>query len=459
METSLAGPPPTICGLVKDASIPPNVQPGQNLNVQVTLAEGYERTTVRWDLSGHEGPQWGEAASWEVLPSISELQNETLELHATVTARGCLAEDTSWSVPAFWSESERVMVLYNSAISRSLEVASRYADFRELKKEQLCDVNVPYADTLPASAFVVLFNRYRNCLYDLGNHITYVVPVYGVPYRLDGRIKDYTTNEPTVTSLDSLLMFGMSADAFDTPVVNPLLLEANTAEQTYEPYTDINSLRSEVEAPYLVVSRIDGAGPEEALELIERTEDAEALVAESGASGTVYIDGRYGDAPPASDEPGSLSSLEWNLWGSRYAFEDLSELDVIWDGHFEEVGTAPAPTVASDALVYLGGFSSRGYDDVYEWQTGAIAVHLDKESAASLDSDSWLTEALQAGLTAAIGVVNDPYAKGYVRVDQFSRYLLEGANFGEAGAMSNPAGGWQTVLVGDPLYRPFPAQP
>jgi hypothetical protein len=43
--------------------------------------------------------------------------------------------------------------------------------------------------------------------------------------------------------------------------------------------------------------------------------------------------------------------------------------------------------------------------------------------------------------------------------DQFFAYLLQGANFAEAGYESTVAAYWMMVWVGDPLYRPYGADP
>ena len=72
----------------------------------------------------------------------------------------------------------------------------------------------------------------------------------------------------------------------------------------------------------------------------------------------------------------------------------------------------------------------------------------------------WIGPFINKGATATFGSVFEPYLE--LTPDQplfFSRLIQNGFSFGEAGYASARALSWQTVFIGDPLYRPFGRDP
>lgn len=225
----------------------------------------------------------------------------------------------------------------------------------------------------------------------------------------------------------------------------------------YGPYVPFGALRQEMRRPYYLVARIDGVSAEAALDLVERGERAAALAEVGALAGTVYVDGRYGEEGPSTDAFGSYESGDWNMRGTRAVFEALGLYTVVWDGNEEEFGTDPAPTSCPDALYYAGWYSYYNYNDVFTWADGAVAGHLDSCSACSLrDGLTWSSAALERGVTATFGAVNEPYVAGMPEYDQLFLYLLQGASFGEAAYESTQISRWMMTFIGDPLYRPYP---
>lgn len=63
---------------------------------------------------------------------------------------------------------------------------------------------------------------------------------------------------------------------------------------------------------------------------------------------------------------------------------------------------------------------------------------------------------LEKGVAATIGPVHEPYVQGFPLPELFFGHLVEGyMSLGEAYLISLPFLSWQTILIGDPLYRPF----
>jgi tetratricopeptide (TPR) repeat protein len=90
---------------------------------------------------------------------------------------------------------------------------------------------------------------------------------------------------------------------------------------------------------------------------------------------------------------------------------------------------------------------------------GAFAYHLHSYSANSLRTTSqhWAGPLLAKGITATLGTIDEPYLTGTPDMAIFTgRFLLNNFSFGEAAYACQGVLSWQTTVVGDPLYRPFP---
>ena len=72
----------------------------------------------------------------------------------------------------------------------------------------------------------------------------------------------------------------------------------------------------------------------------------------------------------------------------------------------------------------------------------------------------WIGPFINKGATATFGSVFEPYLE--LTPNQpifFGRIIQNGFTFAEAGYAATLALSWQTVFVGDPLYRPFGKTP
>ncbi len=361
--------------------------------------------------------------------------------------------DTAEAAPA---EAEMVVVVYNPAAEGSESVARAYADFRGIDDAHLCAVVSTTDATLAGADYEAFAAAVFACTDEL---TAYIVPVYGVPYKVSDRIADIDGEGISTVSLDALLFFGPDSVTMSAADYNPVYRDGDSATGVYKDYRDAARARDRNHA--FLVARIDGQSPTEALALVERTAAAEAAVAAMDLAGTVYVDARFGETPPAENvDFGSYEWGEWNMWGTRAVFETAALYPVVWDSNEAEFGTAPAPTECPDALYYAGWYTYNNYNDCFTWTTGAIGGHLDSCSACDIrNPGTWSGSALLDGITATFGAVNEPYVLGMPEYDQFFYYLLQGASFGEAAYSSTVIGAWMMVWVGDPLYRPYGGAP
>lgn len=429
-----ATPDTALCDAPGAIEVSGDLIPGETVQLH---AEGAEEWSVNGEVLSGEDVVW-------TIPELAENLAETV----TVTASACGAE-SSTTVTVDYPVGHRTLLVYDPAVEGSLEVAAAYQAFRDVPGENLCPVSATNTVEIGADEFSTWLDTVMACAKP---YTQAIVPVWGVPYRVSGQVIEPYGGYATSVALDGLLFYGTAAHEITSWTDNPLYRRGNSQKANYKPYTPIGEERAEHEV-YLV-SRIEGVDAEAAIELIERTELAEQTVLD----GIVYVDGNEGDTPPETDQAGSYESGEWNMWGTRYLFEELDWYPVVWDGNAEEFGTAPAPTDCPDALYYAGWYSYGNYNDCFTWTIGAIGGHLDSYSAGTPRGEgSWSGEALIDGITATFGAVNEPYVYGMPEYDQFFLYLTQGASFAEAGYESTVVGSWMMMWIGDPWYRPYPA--
>lgn len=452
---------PVGCGMASGLELVAGTpEPGVTLTVALRDAALPGGALVGWsseqgETSAGDSP---EQAAWALSTELALHVSEPATLSATVEAPGCLPETWSLTVELSRPEADRVVVIYNPEVEGSEEVALAYAASRAISEERLCAVPTSATETLAGSDWPAFVDAVQACVDAAGEQIHYLVPVYGVPYRVSDRIADIGTGAAATVSVDALLVFGARSSSFSSADWNDLYQPGDSMTGEYAPYVPFGELRAEMRRPYYLVARMDGADAEAALALVERAELAQALAEAGALSGTVYVDAEYGDTPPASDEFGSYESGDWNMWGVRAVFEEAALYPVVWDGNSEEFGTAPAQTWCEDALYYAGWYTYYNYNDAFAWADGSIGGHLDSCSACSLrDGLTWSSGALARGITATFGAVSEPYVAGMPEYDQFFLYLLQGASYGEAAYESTRVARWMMVWVGDPLYRPYAA--
>ncbi len=449
------------CDLVLSVGVGGEPAPGGD--VTLTTADGgsgreYE---VAWMASGGTlSADTGASVVWTLPTDVAPDVAETFVATATATAAGCPDDVATAEVVLDWPLPLRTVVIYstNAAAARSREVADHYAAFRGVPETHLCGVDAGgNIDVLAGSAWDDFTDAVLDCVAALGWHVHYLVPVWGVPYKVDRAVNFFGAGVGRPISLDSLLVYGASSDGLFASVENPLYQQGDSMTNEYDPYLPFGELRPGIDHDYFLVARIDGADPDAAKALVDRTAAADELARAGTLAGTVYVDGNRGLPHPDEGDFGSYEWGERNIAGVEVVFDDLGWYPIVANYDNAEFGTAPAPLEAPDALYYAGWYSFGNYNDVFTWNVGAIGGHLDSCSACNIRTErDWSAMALRRGITATFGAVSEPYVAGMPEYDQFFKYLTEGATFGEAAYESTVAGVWMMVWLGDPLYRPYP---
>lgn len=360
------------------------------------------------------------------------------------------------------SLADRVVILTNRDEADSERVARHYAEVRHVPWANVIALPMPRKETIgwrefidsiwkPLQAELVrrqwidaiptkLTDEVGRVKYAFSGHrISYLVVCRGVPLRIshDAALARAAT-EPMPddsrfrvnnSSVDSeLSLLAHPTYPISGYVVNPLFARDDPSEFEL--------------AGIVKVSRLDGPSVEDALGLVDRAVAAER----TGLAGRAYID--LGGNHPDGDR-----------W-LKSAAQQLEQLGFDTDVD-RKPGTMPATARIDAPAIYLGWYAGALNGPFalpgFHFPAGAIALHIHSFSAVSLRSTKqhWCGPLLARGITATVGNVFEPYLQLTHRPDLLVRALLRGETFGDAATYAMPVLSWQSVAVGDPLYRPF----
>ena len=201
----------------------------------------------------------------------------------------------------------------------------------------------------------------------------------------------------------------------------------------------------------LMISRLDGPNPTIVRRLID-----DALAAEKrGLTGRAFFDARWPD-PIVRKGLSGYQVYDAALHDAAAMVRKSRRLAVVVDAREELFQPGDCP----DAALYCGWYSRARYVDAFTWRQGAIAFHIASSECATLKSSQrplWCLGLLKDGVAATLGPVYEPYTHGFPMPDLFFSHLTyDYLCLAESYLLSLPVLSWQMVLIGDPLYTPFP---
>lgn len=243
---------------------------------------------------------------------------------------------------------------------------------------------------------------------------------------------DYITGKETNASVDSELSMVLFGE-YELYRWQPNKLKYKM------PYWDFKSL---------MVSRLDGPDEKIARDLVDR-----ALIGEkNGLSGSVYIDSGYSNL---KGNKNLYTEYDQSLLNLAAMMKTKTKMPVVEERTVELFTQDQCPRTA----VYCGWYSVKKYVDAFSFVNGAIGFHIASFEAVDLrnpNSTQWCPAMLKDGITATLGSVTEPYLHSFPKPDAFFSELLEGSCLVEAYYRTKPFNSWQLLIIGDPLYRPFP---
>jgi uncharacterized protein (TIGR03790 family) len=207
--------------------------------------------------------------------------------------------------------------------------------------------------------------------------------------------------------------------------------------------------------PVVMVSRLDGPTPAIACRLV----DDSLAVEQKGLSGKVYLDARGIKFEPAQDTGHGYGGYDESLREAARLLSEQAKLPVTLD----DKPTLFNPGSCPDCALYCGWYSLANYVDSCRFVPGAVAYHIASSEAVSLrdpNSKQWCKCLLQNGVAATLGPVAEPYTVGFPKPAEFFGFLVTGRFcLVECYYRTSLFNSWMTVLLGDPLYKPFAKEP
>ncbi len=355
---------------------------------------------------------------------------------------------------------EEMVIVVNRNDPDSLSIGQHYARQRGIPESRIVHLSAPIKETISIAEYVnTVANPLLNALLEnewvkgvkagskdvygrerlsVSIHsIPFVVLIKGVPLRI--------TNDPLLieeSSANLPMQFRVNNGSVDGEIA--LLLAPPRTSMTAlvpNPYFEKSSISSTDANRLLRVTRLDGPTKANVMNLIDRTLRAEEI----GLMGRAYIDT---GGPHAKGD-------EWIR-----AAGDIAEA-AFFDIDYETSKRAMNHRDRLDApAIYMGWYRPHAQA---QWRSprwpvppGAIGFHLHSFSGTSVRSTkTWLGAFIAQGYCATVGNVYEPYLEHTHRPQVLLAHLMSGGSFGEAVALSTPSLSWQSVAIGDPLYRPF----
>lgn len=361
-----------------------------------------------------------------------------------------------------------VAVVYSRRIPESQAVAHHYATLRGIPTNQLIEIEVPAGEIISRQDFERRIEApIRTALTDRrllqlnailrpatpdrpggfrytcsGGSVRYLVMTWGLPYRIapDSGLRESTNGIPPALQRNEAcvdnelaLLPAAGSYALTGPLLNRLAYGA-TNPTVLRPSNQL-----------LMVTRLDGPTPALARQLVDRALQAER----DGVWGRAYFDLRSITGDYAQGDAFiTNAAVASRIAGLEVDVDTLPE-------------TLPLSYPLSHVALYAGwyAYSAEGpfaRPDV-EFVPGAIAYHLHSFSAMALRStnQTWAGPFIARGATATLGCTDEPYLTFTPNVGIFVSRILAGWTWGEAAYASLPALSWQTIILGDPLYRPY----
>jgi hypothetical protein len=206
----------------------------------------------------------------------------------------------------------------------------------------------------------------------------------------------------------------------------------------------------------MMVSRLTAPTLETAKAIVDSSVAAE----QNGLTGKIYLDARGLAATAEDPEDGPFhGQFDQSLRDLAARLKQAGTIEVVLNDEDAVFAEGACP----DAALYCGWLGEKGYTDSFTWVPGAVGYHLSKDAANTLrtaGASNWCNAMLENGVAGTLGPAYTSELQAFPMPDLFFSMLLTGEHtLVETYYRTNPFNSWMMVLVGDPLYNPFKANP
>jgi uncharacterized protein (TIGR03790 family) len=347
-----------------------------------------------------------------------------------------------------------VLVVVNRQAPDGQAVADAYRAVRDIPESHQLLIDVAAQETIRRDQYLTAVERpiadwlQRQAAQD---EITHIVLVRGVPLRVQ---PDAGTRMPLAAVDSSLALLYRKltgAGVGAGPVPNPLFLEQVPAAG----WPGFDRSRHDI---YLV-TRLDGFTAADATALAKRCGPSPATTPR------VVLDGRPAATGPehqwftlaAERLRGAVPNVQVDLDQTASAVRDVDGVV----GYFSWGAADPVNRERTLPVAFAPGavgasLSSSDVRTFKEPPTGWKPGSWRDRRQFFEGTAEWLAgDLVRAGITGWAGAVADPYVDGVVRPQVLLPAYLAGRSLGESYYLATKYLGWRTVVLGDPLCRPF----
>ncbi len=350
-------------------------------------------------------------------------------------------------------EPENVLVVYNEASVDSTAIARYYRSTRKLPANRLCPVKVNrYALAIPPEEYQELRRSILAYIESkkLKNHIRCLLLMSDLPQNVHLR----RPRGAAYLCLDSMLS-DLHDAANPTKKAN-LYAKLCRRRALFFPVRFTSKVRTSC-GGMMLVSRIEAPG----LLAMKRMLDSARLGEQSAHAGKPFVGTFYIDTHPKK-------SASWELYNRSMLM--CAEMGKMLGNPavIERTEKRMETFDAGPAVFYTGWYtlSSKINRGQNRWAPGAIAIEIHSGSARLLKSsmkdkptrNSYVAFFATQGVAGTYGAVREPYLDAYPKSHEVLTSLRAGLTWAESFWANVPHHNWQMLLLGDPLYRPFPQQ-
>src|SRR5436309_3737387 len=353
---------------------------------------------------------------------------------------------------------QSTIVLYNKTVPDSVELAKFYDEPHGIAADHLIGLTCSIEEEISREDYdVTIVEPLREIFKQRhwwmlneppkqppvvdASTIHFVAVIKGIPLKIRSTAT-YSGDQPRPGPITS-----RNEASVDSELAVLAFYSRQISGATPNPYFQRFSAISNLEdATLLLVCRLDAPTAATVRGMIV---DAKATE-KSGLWGRAYVDGAHktGTGSAGGDEWLSEVATQLHKVGIPVVYDDTPAI-------------FPDAFPMTDCALYYGWYAGNVAGAFtrpdFRFVPGAIAVHIHSFSASTLrDANAnWVAPLISKGAAASLGNVYEPYLELTSHLDIFNDRLLHGFTFAESAYMSVRALSWMSVMVGDPLYRPY----
>jgi uncharacterized protein (TIGR03790 family) len=355
------------------------------------------------------------------------------------------------------SLAKSTVVVFNADAPGSAALAKFYAHKRGIPRDHLIELHCAaeeeigrgqYDSTIAEPIRAAFVQNHWWVLIDddapdrgiMSSSIRFVALIKGVPLKIRSTMNypgDKTSNTPTdrnEASVDSeLTLLARFSRHISGPISNPYF-------QSHSAITGFG------DSSLLLVCRLDAPTDETVQRMI-----VDSIATEkSGLWGRAYVDQSRNTSPGFEIGDKWIQAISGQLHKVGIPVVEEETPAVFGNGF-------PISDCALYYGWYAGSVTGPFAQPDFRFVPGAVAVHIHSFSAATLidPNANWVGPLLTKGAAASLGNVYEPYLQLTAHLDIFNDRLLHGFTLAESAYMSHRGLSWMSVVVGDPLYRPY----